>query len=243
MIPVSINSVKLIFFSPTRTTQKIIHGISLGFAGANTETIDLTLPDGEGSGQQVVKGDLALIGAPVYGGRLPAVAASRLKRIEGNGVPAVVVVVYGNRAYEDALLELRDVVLDTGFKPIAAGAFIGEHSYSAHATPIAVGRPDTRDLEVAQSFGHMINEKLMREREQGSLDVISVPGNRPYKELRMLSDIAPVTDEVLCKRCMECVAVCPTGAIRADDPTITERDLCLRCCACVKVCSEGARAI
>jgi hypothetical protein len=123
-----INAAKLIYFSPTQTTRKIIEGISQGLQFANLEHVNLTLPAAETQKFPVFSDDLALIGSPVYSGRLPAVAISRFRKLKGNGAPAVIVVVYGNRAYEDALLELRDVALEAGFKPIAAGAFIGEHS-------------------------------------------------------------------------------------------------------------------
>ena len=179
----------------------------------------------------------------MYSGRLPAVAISRLRRLKGNGVPAVIVVVYGNRAYEDALLELRDVALDAGFRPIAAGAFIGEHSYSTNDTPIAVGRPDLDDLGKAKAFGKMIREKIRNIRALDQIDSLQVPGNFPFKELRMLSDISPAIQESLCTRCRMCPSVCPTAAINADDPALTDKSLCIRCCACVKSCPSGAKSM
>ena len=52
-------------------------------------------------------GDLLVVGMPVYSGRIPASALPALRKFRGNGTPAVVVCVYGNRDYDDALLELR----------------------------------------------------------------------------------------------------------------------------------------
>ena len=51
--------------------------------------------------------------------------------------PAVLVVVYGNRAYDDALLELSDIATGAGFVPLAAGAFVGEQvrGRASHAAP------------------------------------------------------------------------------------------------------------
>ena len=238
-----INSAKLIYFSPTKTTRKVIEGISQGLQVVNVEHVDLTLSDAMIQERPVFYDDLAVIGAPVYSGRLPTVAISRLRKLTGNGAPAVIVVVYGNRAYEDALLELMDVALDAGFKPIAAGAFIGEHSYSTNYTPIAVGRPDLEDLGRAKAFGKMIREKMINIRALDQLVPPQVPGNFPYKELRMLSDISPAIQEVLCKRCKQCTSVCPTAAINMDDPTLTEKSLCIRCCACVKSCQVGAKTM
>lgn len=238
-----INFAKLIYFSPTQTTKKIIEDIAHGVRFATVEHVDLTQPDASMPKLVEIRDELAIIGSPVYSGRLPAVAISRLRNLQGNGAPAVVVVVYGNRAYEDALLELRDIALEAGFKPIAAGAFIGEHSYSTNCTPIAVGRPDVEDLGKATAFGKMIREKMQNIRELDQTTSLHVPGNFPFKELRMLSDISPVTQEMLCTRCKRCHSVCPTAAINADDPTLTDKNLCIRCCACVKNCPAGTKTM
>ena len=68
---------------------------------------------------------------PSYGGRVPEIAVSRLKQMKGNGARAVLLVVYGNREYEDTLLELSDVMEAAGFSPVAAVAAVAEHSYYA----------------------------------------------------------------------------------------------------------------
>ncbi len=141
----TIDSIKLIYFSPTRTTRKVVEGIAKGVQINPAERIDLTPPTARRQKIVQIHDGFVIIGSPVYGGRLPTDAVSRLLRLRGNGAPAAIVVVYGNRAYEDALLELRDIALDVGFKPIAAAAFIGEHSYSTDAAPVAAGRPDTED--------------------------------------------------------------------------------------------------
>ena len=48
----------------------------------------------------------------VYAGRVPALAVERLKGIKTSGVKCVIVAVYGNRAYEDALVEMQDVATE-----------------------------------------------------------------------------------------------------------------------------------
>jgi ferredoxin len=238
---VSINSAKLVYFSPTQTTRKIIEGIIQGIQIATVDHVDLTPPDAKMQKIVVMHDELAIIGSPVYGGRLPTEFISRFRRLKGNTTPAVIVVVYGNRAYEDALLELRDLVLEEGFKPIAASAFIGEHSYSNNATPISVGRPDLRDLSKAKDFGKMIQEKIRNVRALDEMLPLQVPGNFPYKERRLLSDISPVTQDMVCAKCEMCVSVCPTAAITVRDTVETDRSVCIRCCACIRICSTGAR--
>lgn len=239
----NINSVKLIYFSPTGTTRKVLEGIEQGVQLGVVERVDLTsLGPGTGNIMQIHE-ELAIIGSPVYGGRLPAQTISRLRRIKGNNTPAVIVVVYGNRAYEDALLELRDLALAAGFKPVAAGAFIGEHSYSNNTTPIALGRPDTEDLTMAKKFGMMAHKKLSDLRTLEEMPLLQVPGDFPYKEKGTMSDISPVTKENICIKCGECASVCPTGAIAVKDTAMTDQSVCIRCCACIKACSTGARTM
>ena len=145
------NLVQTICFSPTRTTARIVAAIARGTQLPAAEPLDLTPPEARTRRIEAAQNALAIIGAPVYGGRIPPEATHRLQRLTANGVPAGLVVVYGNRAYEDALLELRDLVIGLGFVPIAAAAFVGEHSYSTEATPIAHGRPDALDLAQAQA--------------------------------------------------------------------------------------------
>jgi ferredoxin len=205
------------------------------------EFVDLTPPKARIREFEEISDELAIIGSPVYNGRIPTEAIDRLQRIRGNNVPAVVVVVYGNRAYEDALLELRDLVTESGFKPIAAGSFIGEHSYSNSAMPIAAGRPDRDDLKKANQFGKTVLEKLRKMRKPSEVSPIRVPGNFPYKGRGGLSNISPVTRQTDCTKCEECAVVCPTAAITVGDTVVTDPAICIRCCACVKICSTGAR--
>lgn len=122
--------------------------------------IDLTHPAGYAAplpGEAV-----AIFAVPVYGGHVAPAALERLREIRGEGTPAVVLAVYGNRSFGTAVAELASFVAGRGFVPVAAGAFVGEHSYSTPATPIAQGRPDARDLAAARAFGAQVREKLAK---------------------------------------------------------------------------------
>ena len=92
-----------------------------------------------------------------------------MRRVKGDGTPAVLVVVYGNREFEDALIELRDLMVEQGFRPVAGAAFIGEHSFSNDATPIALGRPDAEDLVKARAFGEEVRTTLDRHEKYSEL--------------------------------------------------------------------------
>jgi ferredoxin len=240
---VEFSTAELVYFSPTRTTKRVLEGIVRGIQVDGIKHLDLTPPEARTRPLEEIRGEWAIIGAPVYGGRIPPDAAQRLRRLKGGGAPAIVVVVYGNRAYEDALLELGDLVSEAGFVPVAGGAFLGEHSFSSDVTPIAEGRPDERDLKVAADFGRAIREKLREIRSLDEMPSLHVPGNYPYQEIGGSQGISPVTRSGLCTRSETCVSVCPTAAIALRDTVVTDARACILCCACVKNCPTGARVI
>ncbi|WP_027370116.1 4Fe-4S binding protein [Desulfovermiculus halophilus] len=238
------DSVALIYFSPTSTTKQVLEYIAQGIAAETTEHIDLTLPaslKGLENGL-AVSADVALLGVPVYAGRVPPVAAQRLQRIQGQGVPAVVVAVYGNRAYEDALVELKDLAAGCGFVPIAGGAFIGEHSFATNQRPIANGRPDDADAAEARSFGVKIGDTLASVSSVTEFGTLQVPGNVPYKDRPELKKVAPVVDQETCILCGTCEESCPSGAISIDEAVHPDPESCILCHACVKNCPTSAIA-
>lgn len=236
------DNLELIYFSPTGTTQTILRAIAAGIGHSSLNEINLTLPNEPDYSIESTNRDLALIGVPVYAGRVPLTAVERIKKMSVSGIPAVIVVLYGNREFEDALVELNDLVLEQGFIPIAGGAFIGEHSYSTSAKPIAENRPDGADLEKAKSFGEAIIGRLesLNEIKHGQL---VIPGDRPYKERRVISGMPPKPLEGECMECLECASACPTAAIEMNSPKDVNAELCIVCCACVKTCPSGARVI
>ena len=146
-----------VVFSPTGTSKKIAETVARSIASdAGTEaaalkTIDLTHAAAHSAALSA--GAVAVIAAPVYGGHVAPTAAKRLETLRGSGTPAVVIAVYGNRAFEKAAAELAALAARQGFVPVAAAAFVGEHSYSTPETPVAAGRPDAQDLARAAYGG------------------------------------------------------------------------------------------
>ncbi len=238
------NSIKLVYFSPTGTSKRIVEAIAKGIQ-ASSEHIDLTPPTARTQEFEKLHDDLAVIAAPVYAGRIPSEAVYRLRRLSADDTLAVLVAVYGNRHYDDALLELQDLSIELGFKPIAGGAFIGEHSYSTAEVPTAHGRPDSDDLEKAMEFGRKIKEKMMKISEPRDIPPLKVPGNHPYREgMRATSEPRePATKEELCIKCGKCAEACPTSAVAVGDVVTTQGDACILCCACVKSCPSSARVM
>ena len=145
-----VDTTHIVFFSPTHTSAKIARAIGDGIGMERRIETDLTLD--ESITPIEIKNALTIIAVPVYAGRVAPIALQRIRRLKGENAPVVLVSVYGNRDYEDALVELRDETTRLGFTPLAAGAFIGEHSYSRPGMPVAEGRPDANDLQIFLSI-------------------------------------------------------------------------------------------
>ena len=222
-----------ICFSPTGGTKRVSTMLCRGLAD-ETVTVDLTAREVDFSRVTLTDGDVALIAVPSYSGRVPAVAAERLEALHGNGARAVLVCVYGNRAYEDTLVELRDTVNRAGFRVIAAVAAVAEHSI---ARQYAAGRPDAADEEELRTFAARIRRKI----EEGDLREPEIPGNRSYRKAASAGIIPKATRA--CVKCGVCAAKCPVGAIAPDDPTRVDKKRCISCMRCVSVCPHSARRI
>ena len=232
-------NIRLIYFSPTQTTKKIVEAIAKGISLNETKHCDITPFIFDEKYCEEIINELVIIGVPVYSGRVPLHAADRLRKLKGSNSPAIIVVVYGNRAYDDALLELSNIALERGFKPFAAAAFIGEHSFSSEFFPIAQGRPDADDLNKAAEFGMKINNIIQDCKPFTYL--VNIPGKFPYKPSGKLPNISPISIESKCKKCGNCVSNCPTGSIRLNGKIETNKTTCSLCCACVKNCINKAR--
>lgn len=219
-----------ITFSPTGGTQKAADLLAAAW-NVPAETVDLLKPSFDEKLPQLEQTDLCLVAMPVYGGRIPAVAAQRLAQLRGSGALAVPVAVYGNRHIDDALVEMEDLLTAAGFRVLAGVEAVAEHSLTRE---IAAGRPDARDAAELLAFGQKIMEKAARE----SWEKPSLPGSRPYREFG--GGPKPTADE-RCTGCGTCVRECPVGAIPADDPKTVHAALCTSCMRCIAVCPTGAR--
>ncbi len=215
-------------FSPTGGTKKVADAIAAGFALPVTE-VDLTK---EVSATVPEKNVLFMAVLPVYAGRIPQIALERLSQIRGDGQKAIAVAVYGNREFDDGLLETVDTLEATGFSVIAGAAFIAEHSI---VRSVAAGRPDAEDRKIARQFAAEVLAKL------GSPTVVTVPGNRPYLQPKP-SAFHPVAGEI-CTDCGLCAEGCPVGAIPTDKPHLTDNDKCINCLRCVQLCPVQCRSL
>ena len=218
-----------------------MQSIAQGIAVKDVEYINLTMPEGAGQTIPPFSDEFVIIGAPVYGGRLPLEAIKRFKQIKAYKTLAVPVVVYGNREFEDALLELKNLAIELGFKPVAGGAFIGEHSFATEKVPIANGRPDGQDVQKAVDFGAKIKDKVTALPSPDAQVDLEIPGRFPYEGGALSLAASPVSKEDTCTVCGTCATVCPTAAISINGSVATKIELCIRCSACIKNCPNGAR--
>ena len=84
-----------IYFSATGTTRKIVRAVKNALPVSKTDYNLLRKPVEQDI--QIASDNLLVAAMPVYNGRIPALASESLKRMKGQGTPAIAIVVYGNR--------------------------------------------------------------------------------------------------------------------------------------------------
>lgn len=221
-----------IIFSPTGGTEKVAKAITK--AWPSVDTIDLSAAGKDYSRIHFRSEDVALIAMPSYGGLAPQIALERLGKIRGNGAKCILAAIYGNRAYEDTLVQMEDAAEKCGFKVIAAISAVAEHSIMHQ---YATGRPDQADRAQLSGFADKINEKLLN----NDLKKITIPGNRPYKKSGSVG-LVPKAGSA-CTQCGLCAKQCPMQAIDPKTPGKTDGKKCISCMRCVSICPQKARKV
>ena len=239
-----------VYFSGTGTTRRTVERIAGGIASRlnlPAESVDFSRPAVRQETLRVGEKDLVVFGTPVYAGRVPNVLLPFLReRIVGGGALAVPVVLFGNRNYDDALIELRNILAADGMHPIAAGAFVGEHSFSR---VLGADRPNAEDEALMDEFAARVAAlaagldaapvKSVAVRGQEPLRPYYTPRDRAGNPINILK-VKPKTDLSRCGSCGLCADLCPMGSIDPADVSAV-RGICIKCCACVKGCPTGAK--
>jgi NAD-dependent dihydropyrimidine dehydrogenase PreA subunit/flavodoxin len=246
-----LKTVWAVYYSGTGTTQKVVRHLARSLAdqlGADQQEFSFNLPQAREQALTFGPGDLVVLGVPVYAGRVPNLFLPYIRdQIQGGGALAIPVVLYGNRNFDDGLMELRNVLRDNGFHPVAAGAFVGEHAFSRI---LGAGRPDQADMELVQTLADRAAARISSLTEAPA-EAVAVEGCdpiRPYytprdrhgEPIRDFLKAKPVTRPELCVHCGLCARLCPMGAIDPQDVS-NVFGKCIKCCACVKHCPTGAK--
>ena len=244
-----ITKVWAVYFSPTGNAKKVVTTMAKRAAeclGVPMGTVDFTLPENREGVVSFDKEDLAFFSTPVYAGRIPNKMLPYVQTaFEGNGALAVAVSVFGNRNFDNGLIELRNELEAHGFHTVAGAGIPTEHVFSSK---LATGRPDADDLVKIAEFGEKVAEKV-----SGLTEIpekIAVRGDDPvgayYTPLgtdgkpAVFLKAKPKTDQEKCTKCGICATVCPRGSIPKYAPD-TCTGICIKCQACIKACPTGAK--
>lgn len=220
----------LYFFSPTGGTQRVA-GLFAENLNAADACTDITV---HAEAKTFSADDCLLVFFPVYGGRVPGPCLARMRALRGTDTPAVLVAVFGNRAVDDALLEMRDTLTPLGFRVIAAAEVIAPHSVN---TDIAAGRPDAADRAKIEGFCTQLAARIAADAPAE----IAVPGDPDYRAYNGLP-LKP-TGGLRCIRCGLCADNCPAGAIPKAAPQKVDKHKCISCLRCIQICPQSARGV
>lgn len=226
-----LQKVNLAYFSATGSTAKIVAAIESGLNIKERNIINLSTPRQEPV--IIPENEIIIFGIPVFSGRVPEIARKSIEMMRGNNTPAIIACVYGNRDFDDALLELKDVAESNGFYVLSAGAFVAQHSIFPK---VAQGRPDCSDLLQAEEFGR----KSIQTVGGNTVDKpLKIKGNHPYRAVKPIP-LTPKTDDK-CNSCKLCYRECPVQAIDADNPKKTDKSKCISCAHCIYVCPQHSK--
>lgn len=243
-----IQHVYAIYFSPTGNTKRLVCACAAEAARlfqVPCRALSLDLPAEREAVRTFSAGDLVIVGAPTYAGKLPnKILPTYQEKLRSHGALAIAIVTYGNRSFDNSLAELCSILSTNGFRTAAAGAFVGTHAFSDALAP---GRPDEHDMALLRQMTDGAVAKIRR--TDGRVEAVVVDGDAkaPYYIPKGLDGqpakflkAKPKTDKEKCISCGLCARQCPMGSIDAED-TSQVTGICIKCQRCVRNCPKGAK--
>lgn len=244
----SVNKLWAVYFSPTGGTRNVVRLVSKSLEadlGLPIQEIDLTPPASRKQTYAFAQEDLVVLASPVYAGRVPNKLRPDLeKSLVGNGARAVPISVFGNRSFDDALMELKTLSEALGFRPVGAAAIVNRHAF---ANGLAADRPNSQDKKDILAFTKEVARRVIASE---NAPAFTVDGRDPvgpyYTPLKadgtpaVFLKAKPQTHEDKCDQCGVCAKACPMQAIDPNDCTLVP-GLCIKCHACVHFCHTKAK--
>lgn len=242
-----LKNIVAIYFSPTGNTFNILKYITNNISEAldiPARFISITLPIEREKTYSFRDDELVIFGSPVYAGRIPNKILPYIQdNFRGKNTPAMSVVTFGNRSYDNALAELCGVLNSNSFISFSATAIATTHVFS---NKIGTDRPDKLDNNEIDNF---ISNICNYVRQKEVITEIKVKGQWPgapyYKPLGLdLNPVnflkaKPITNDN-CDNCGKCISVCPMGSIDKQNPALIT-GTCIKCQACIKTCHLNAK--
>ena len=130
-----------IYFSPTGGTKKVAD-IMIKAMKKDAQEIDMIKDPDKILQTEFSEDDICLIAVPSYGGRIPSVTVDKFQKLQAKGTKAILVAVFGNRAIDDTLVEMQDILENAGFVCVVGVEAVAEHSLMHQ---FGTGRPDQQD--------------------------------------------------------------------------------------------------
>ncbi len=218
------------YFSPTGGTKKVLDIICSAW-DCQTEWMDLSDLPKTGFPVSFRETDLYIVAVPSFSGRVPQFIVPILQRLQGNQAKAILISTYGNRAFDDTLLELKDTMEQAGF--LCYCAAVTRHSVMPR---YGAGRPGAEDKKELKRFAVQCRELLKQ-----PFTPIGVPGSRPYRTYGSIP-VKPRADKC-CMDCGLCYQKCPVHAIPGDHYRTCDANVCISCLQCITVCPQKARHV
>ena len=217
----------IFYFSPTGGTKAVADIFNREFGDVLMQEITTPSMDVE-----LDENTMAFFFFPVYAGRIPKPMYDRMKQIKGHATPCVNVAVYGNRAVDDALLEMSDLAKQHGFVTVGGCEIVAPHSVDPS---FGFGRPDADDRAKIHEFIEKLEAKE-------TLTEVKMPGNPEYAKKKAMDLPLYPKPSKECIGCGICYKYCPAGAINAKRMK-TKKSKCISCMRCVAMCSTESRNI